>query len=326
MSQKVELNISFNSWETIALIKAISQSLKPFNSRLPNIVTDGFDEDTNTQDWIEQLIPKYERSVNAYWGDIFENEGFINYRPREQIVKIKISDYELIDAESVMKMLAPLPWTVAAFCRLSHQGGWKEYLGPSFGSFHFAHGWACAFKKEGHAQVVSDRWLEYGPWRFLRDEENDISFIQFHDLNADPATALEQAKPGHRAMSISGAGGYLVKPEPWSTFDNYLNAVYVPETYDLRVVIPAGKQITYREMSDYCVARNFLELDVLINTLSFIFIVAEEAQTYLHDLWLREIQCFGITPEGVEIRLDTNYNPVPNPPDWVRRLEESQAG
>jgi hypothetical protein len=93
----------------------------------------------------------------------------------------------------------------------------------------------------------------------------------------------------------------------------------------MRVVIPARKQITYSEMSDYCAARHFQAFENQpFDTLSFVFIVAEEAQPYLHDLWLREIECFGITPQGVEVRLDTDYHPVPNPPEWVRRLEESE--
>jgi hypothetical protein len=58
----------------------------------------------------------------------------------EKIVKIKISDYELINPESVMKMLAHLPWTVAAFSRLSLEGGSKEYPAANLDSFHFAHG------------------------------------------------------------------------------------------------------------------------------------------------------------------------------------------
>jgi hypothetical protein len=322
MSQKINLTISFSSLDPIALMKAIHHSLKPFNQRWPSIVTDGYDKYEDTANWIDEILPKYERGVGAYWGEMIESEGFIDYAPKEEIVKVEISDYELTDAESVMKMLAPLPWTAAAFRGLSRQGGWKEYAGPNLDNSHFPHGWACAFKGEGHNHLVSRRWLEYGPWRLLRDEENDISFIQFHDLNADPATALEQAKPGHEAMSIYGVGGYIRKTH---RFTNDLRGLYVPSDRNMRVVIPARKQITYSEMSDYCAARHFQAFENQpFDTLSFVFIVAEEAQPYLHDLWLREIECFGITPQGVEVRLDTDYHPVPNPPEWVRRLEESE--
>jgi len=322
MNQKFPLKISFSSPDPIILIEAINHSLKPFNQKLPSIVSDGFDNhEENLEDWIDRLIPKYELGVMAYWGSRLNHEGFLNYHAKEQRVKIKISDYELVDAESVMKMLAPLPWSVAAFCEIHRTDGWEEYCGPGFADFHFQHGWACAFKGLGHAHLVSHRWLDFGPWRLIRDEANDISFVQFHDLNVDPATALEQAKPGHRAMSIYGVGGYIGKTHP---FSNDLRGIYVPETQNLRVVIPAGKEITYSEMADYCAARHFQAFEGKpFDTLSFVFIDGAEALPYLHDLWLRDIECFGITPKGVEIRFDENYNPTPDKPEWVRRLEES---
>ena len=319
MNQKIELAISFNSSNQIALIKAINSKLRPFNQRLPDLVTDGFDKYINTHNWIDELIPKYERSVSAYWGDIFDYEGFISYHIGEQMVKIQINDFELNDAESVIKMLAPLPWTIANFWRIHRDGGWKKYRGLSFGDFHFSHGWACAFKGEGHNHLVSRRWLEYHPWYLIRDEENDISFVQFHDLNADPATALEQAKPGHRAMSMYGVGGYIGKTHP---FSNNLRGVYLPDERNLRVVIPAGKEITYSQMSDYCAARHFQAFEEgEIDLLSFVFIVAEEAQLYIHNLWLREIEVSGFTPKGEEIRLDEGYHPVYEHPSWVKKLQ-----
>jgi hypothetical protein len=321
MSKIIDLAISFSSLEPMALMKDISNSIKPFNQRLPNLVTDGFNEYTDTQDWIDQLLPTYKFSANAYWGSIFKHEGFISYDLGETIVKIQISDYELIDAESVMKMLAPLPWTVAAFGQLHRQGGWKEYVTSNLESFHFPHGWACAFKGEGHNHLVSRRWLEFGPWRLIRDEVHDISFVQFHDLNAAPATALEQARPGHLEMG-GYSGGYFGKTYP---FSNELRALYVPDDRNMRVVIPAGFELTHSFVSDYCAARYFQAFENQpFDTLSFVFIVADEAQQYLHELWLREIEVSGFTPKGVEVRLDTDYHPTPNPPDWVRRLEESQ--
>ncbi len=323
MSQKIELLISFSSPNSIALIKAINNSIGSFNQRLPDVITDGYDDYTDTEDWINKLIPKYKRSLNVYWGSIFKYEAFINYYIKEQMVKIGIKNYELTNAQSVIKMLAPLPWTVASiFDFHGDDDDWDEYIAPGFGDFHFQHGWACAFKGEGHKHLVSRRWLQYHPWHLIRDESHDISFVQFHDLEADPATALEQAKPGHRAMSIYGVGGYIGKTHP---FSNDLKGLYVPEHRDLRVVIPAGKEITYSEMADYCAARYFQAFEGKpFKILSFVFIVAAEAQPYLHDLWLRNIQCFGFTEEGKEIRLDENYQPVYEPPEWVKKLRVKQ--
>ena len=258
------------------------------------------------------------------WGNKWEgeyNKGFIIYKPSTQLVTIKINDFDFIDVKSIIEMFAPLYWTVSNFHSIYRKGGWEEYCGSGFADGHGGHGWACAFKAKGHAHLVSHRWLDFGPWRLIRDETNDISFVQFHDLDADPATALEQAKPGHRAMSIYGVGGYIGKNHP---FSNDLRGIYVPETQNLRVVIPAGKEITYSEMADYCAARHFQAFEGNpVKTLSFVFIDGAEALPYLHDLWLRDIECFGITPKAVEIRFDENYNPTPEKPEWVKKLEES---
>lgn len=327
MSQKVDLKISFNSSDPMTLMKEICHSLKPFNQKLPSRVTDGFEKYTDTQNWIDELIPKFQYDVMVDWGiqRLGEyNEGFITYNPSEKVVAIKISDFELIDAENVMEIFTPFPWTVANFYSIFdsyEKSAWDDYIAPGFINGHGGHGWACAFKELGHAHLVSHRWLDFGPWRLIRDEANDISFVQFHDLNADPATALEQAKPGHQAMSMYGVGGYIGITHP---FSNDLRGIYVPETQNLRVVIPAGKEITYSEMADYCAARQFQAFDgKIVGPMSFVFIDGAEAEPYLHDLWLRDIECFGITPKGVEVRLDEDYNPTPSKPEWVRRLEES---
>lgn len=84
----------------------------------------------------------------------------------------------------------------------------RQCLGPRFGDGHYGHGWGCAFKGDGHRNLVSRRWLEHGPWQLVRGA-NDVSLVLFHDLNADPATALEQAKPSHQRMGISPEGGYI---------------------------------------------------------------------------------------------------------------------
>ena len=211
---KIELKVSFDSENPFLLIKSICSNLKPFNQELPDIVTDGFDEYKDTQNWIDELLPKYEFSATAYWGNIFEHRGFIDYDLKKRIVKIKISDFELNNVQKVIKMLA---------------------------------------------------------------------------------------------------------------FSNDLRGVYLRGDRNLRVVIPAGKEITYSQMSDYCAAKHFQAFkEGDIDVLSFVFIVAAEAEPYLYDLWLRNIECFGFTPKGEEIRLDDeDYQPVYEPPEWVRRLESA---
>ena len=325
MNLKIDLEISFSSLNSKKLLYAIN-NLRHFADQPPTLITaitpDGFTEFEGSFDWIDKWITKSEYGFSAYWGSIFKHEKFINYDNKEQTIKLKISNFELVNAQSVMEILIFLPLTIASFRRIYREGGWKKYRAPNFGSFHFPHGWACAFKGEGHNHLVSRRWLEYHPWHLIRDEENDISFVQFHDLDAEPAEALEQAKEGHRAMSMYGVGGYIGKTHP---FSNDLRGVYLPDERNLRVVIPARKEITYSEMSDYCAARHFQAFsEGEIDLLSFVFIEGKEAQPYIKDLWLREIEVSGFTPKGKEIRLDEDYQPDYQPPQWVKKLQQQQ--
>ena len=326
MNRKIDLAISFNSQNSLILIESLNK-LKYFNYEPPTLITtitsEGFTEFEGDSDWIDKWVLKAKTNkVKAYWGDIFDHKGFIIYNPKKQVTTIKINDFEINSFKSVLDIFTPLPWTVANFYDIfngDENNAWNEYIPPGFIHGHGGHGWACAFKGEGHNHLVSRRWLEYHPWYLIRDEEHDISFVQFHDLDADPAEALEQAIPGHRAMSMYGIGGYIGKTHP---FSNDLRGIYLPDERNLRVVIPAGKEITYSEMSDYCAARYFQAFrEGDIDLLSFVFIVAEEAQPYIHDLWLRDIEVFGFAPKGEEIRLDENYHPDYEPPSWVKRLQ-----
>ena len=78
-------------------------------------------------------------------------------------------------------------------------------------------------------------------------------------------------------------------------------------------------------MLELCAARflQSLEAEKPIDSVAYVFLRGEQGEDYLHELWLREIECWAIL-KGVQVRLDTDYHPVPNPPDWVRRLEESE--
>ena len=68
MNHKVDLRISFDSKDPVLLMKTICRVIKPFNSKLPSIVTDGYDEYADTQDWVDKLLPKYKFSATAFWG------------------------------------------------------------------------------------------------------------------------------------------------------------------------------------------------------------------------------------------------------------------
>lgn len=49
-----------------------------------------------------------------------------------------------------------------------------------------------------------------------------------------------------------------------------------------------------------------------------------DAEAHLHELWLRELECWYMDERGKH-RLDADYNPTPNPPAWVRALDASTS-
>lgn len=329
--KKIDLAVSLDSPKPIELLQALSK-IKPFNQKPPSRITattykDGFKKFEGTSDWIDRWIPKCEFGVSAYWGYGFDDEyeeGFINFKPEDEqisdIVKFQIYNYEL-DPKLVLEILAPLPWTLAEFAYVYSE--WEDYYGRTFGGSHFDHGWACAFKGEGHNRLVSRRWLEHGPWRLLRDEENDVSLIQFHDLEADSATALEQAKIGHEMIGPSKTGGFISINYDW---ENDVKGLYTLEERKLEIVV-IDREVTHKEMRDYYAGRYYQVLgeDKPLERIAYVFLIEEEGRPYLHDLWLRELECWVINSLGVKRRIDNDYHPVPNKPDWVRRLEESEA-
>ena len=200
---------------------------------------------------------------------------------------------------------------------------WGDYTAPSFADRHFRHGWACAFKGKGHDRLVSRRWLEWGPWRLIRDEENDLSFVQFHDLDLTPELALEQARPGHQRMGIHDHGGFLQRNY---VYEHNLKGIYQPSTQVLEIVIN-DRELTQCEMLDACAARHYQALGETrpLKNVAFVFFNEEEARAHLHELWLRELECWTFI-DGFKTRLDDSYDPgQPVKPDWVLELEAREA-
>ena len=329
MSQKIDLDFSLSSPEPMELIKAICRELEPFNKGLPTLVTDGIDKYTDTKDWVDEILPLYEYGMGASWGyDPIRGheEASIGYYTYDRTVRICIYNYELTDAQSVMEMLAPLPWTIASFFRIYNDETWEKHYSISLNDPSNPIGWACAFKGEGHERLLSRRWLEYNPWYLIRDEKNDVSFIQFHDLT-DPGLALEQAKKGHQAMNKGFIDKtYSLNNPPYKIqFNRELRGVYFDETQELHVVIPAGVAATIDQMNDYCTAKYYQVFKQgTVKKLAFVFIEGKEAEPYIRDLWLRDIECLGIDPSGERYKADENYYPVYYLPKWVKRLQQRE--
>ena len=245
------------------------------------------------------------------WGDAPE---FMVSNSFGEIVKIHSKSFPR-DASPLVDFLADLPFSVASFSSI-HEEWWGHYDATGFGGLHYPHGVACAFKGEGHDQLVSRRWLEFGPWRTLTGP-NDTTLVQFHDLDADSATARAQAEPGHNRMGVSDEGGFIAADHECIAG---LGGRYYPA--DHRQKIMAGlREVSEREMLDACAARRDQHwgADRPSEHVGFIFMEEKLARRHLHELWLRELECWGVV-NGQDQRLDTEYHATPDPPAWVRAL------
>lgn len=268
------------------------------------------------------LLPTAHNDAFVFWKGW---EKQIGYRPHSEVVTLCLPDC-FSGLDEGLRLVEPMPFTLAAFgspfCDAWHEA--KRQLW-GFGRSTIDHGWGCAFRGAGHDRLVSRRWLDFGPWRVIR-RANDTTFIQFHDLAlTDPAEAYAQAAPGHERMGISPSGGYIA----WHLSGllegaSKVNSLYYPETKLRKIIIAPGNEVTQGQMICQCAERLHHRLTQpaldRIDNVAYIFADKGDAEAHLHELWLRELQCWYLDERG-EHRLDADYHPVPNPPAWVRALD-----
>jgi hypothetical protein len=208
--------------------------------------------------------------------------------------------------DAVTELLATLPFEIASFATIhpSWRAGDGAYLAPSFGDGHLPHGWACAFRGRGHDRLVSRRWLPAGPWRL--HEQGDMSFVQFHDLDLDAASALAQARPGHARMGITPEGGFIYTDY---VYEHDLAGHYRPAQRMLKILV-SRRDVSRTEMLDACAARfeQALGPERPIDDVAFVFIEEARARRHLRELWLRGLRCHAMI-KGVETRLDGPEEP-----------------
>ena len=224
------------------------------------------------------------------------------------------------DEGEMLSLLAGLPITevtIRGVHKRWYEGPDRLQPGPvpvMFGGAHYALGSFCAFKGDGHANLVSRRWLEHGPWRLVRGR-GDVSLVQFHDLAADPAEALAQAAPGHRRMADPEVGGYIAKKFPYET---RLEGLHSTRDRKLWITV-AEREVAPLEMLTACAARRDQKLGAgPFDSVAFSYIDEPVARRQVHELWLRELECWTYV-KGVETRIDQDHRPpAPEPPAWAR--------
>ena len=254
-------------------------------------------------------LQSYKREVFLRW----DNLGYLT-TINDSIVLFGLNEYE-VNPVDVLKILETFSFEIASFSSLHHQ--WlnpvEPYAAPSFSNFHLPHGWACAFKGNGFKRLVSLQWLDYGPWKQHIGNSNTQLF-QFHEMNVDARTALQQATTGHKLMGISDEGGFIQSDYVYK----YNNPGLYESENELLKVIVHGLMITKRQMLDACALKLYQGLgkDKPLKNVRYIFMTEEEATHHLHDLWLRNLQCYAII-KGKEIRLDDQYHPETKKPEWT---------
>lgn len=74
-------------------------------------------------------------------------------------------------------------------------------------------------------------------------------------------------------------------------------------------------------MLDLCAHRAQMRGDAKqpIDRVRVLFMEERDARRYLHELWLREIECWYVDAQGCEVRADDGYQPERILPEWVER-------
>jgi hypothetical protein len=178
-----------------------------------------------------------------------------------EVVKVSVGTLVKLVREAVaiaipdvLDRLAVVPFEVASFGPIHRE--WADgslgqrYLPPGFSDGHVGLGWAAVFKGAGHDRLVSRRWLDGGPWQVWTGP-SDVTLVQFHDLDADAATALAQARPGHEQLGIGPKSGFLQRP---FNYRYELRGLYDAATRTFKVVV-LGRALEDRELLEWAAAR-----------------------------------------------------------------------
>lgn len=298
--------------------------LRPLLDRAGQIVPGAPDEltvdhrrETPTEDWISRWAPEVKRELR---GGFQRPRRWVGLWPGD-VVKLGIAEFPR-RLDDLLAIAVSFPFELAVVNEIYPEWGEEplDYAGPGFGFLHFPHGPMCAFRGAGHGSLVSRRWLDFGPWRTIR-RPGDVTVVQFHDLDADARTALAQAAPGHERMGATPSGGFLQRDRPIQP----LGGLYTAPERRLRVLVH-GRPVPQREMLDACSVRRWQALgpDRPIDHVAYVFAVESEARAHLHELWLRDLECWTFV-NGRETRIDLDHHPTPVKPEWVVRLEEAES-
>jgi hypothetical protein len=297
-----------------------------FTSCSPDYFCVDNQEQPFTEEWLEDDAKTCQQGVWLVWGD--DNRKRFEYQQGGGLI-LQLPDFAPTP-EHVLECLQVYPWLTAVFVTHYPSENRCPLLHDDFYNLPRTLRWGMAFKGKGHQNLPSRRYLDHGPWRTLRNEAQDITLIQFHDMNADIPTALEQAKPGHEFIGFMGEHmrTVMITRNEWDYGEDEIDtllAYYSPSEKILRYTV-SNAPLSRRELLEACKARVWQPLgkDQPIERIAYMFANKEDAWTNLHELWLREIECWAMI-DRKQVRLDEDYiPPPPQKPEWVQQLEAQE--
>jgi hypothetical protein len=302
----------------------------PFSSRIPFRVSVDHAEIRFDEHWVRDALWRDGNlSITATWLGLHGERytGPILNLERWGLVSWRIQEEEVSSLDSVFAFVTGLPITILVFGPLFEDrdsnpppGQWDGDRRPSIGlsEGHRKQGFGVLFRGNGHERLVSQRWLDHGPW-LVRRMEHDTTWIQFHDATADAETAWAQAARAHERMGIWDAGGYL---QHEYVFETSIRGLYKAADRTL-TLSRSGVTMSQVELLDLCAYRVEMRDDATqpIDRIRVLFWEEHDARRHLHELWLRELECWYIDAQGREVRLDDGYQPERILPEWVERME-----
>jgi hypothetical protein len=300
----------------------------PFASRLPMGVAVNYEDISFDENWMRDVMGRGDGlHITAEWpGPAGERyTGPQLDIERWGLVSWSIRDDEAPPLDSVFALVTGLPFEILVIGPLFEDrdsipppGQWDGDRKPSVGlsEGHRKQGLGVLFRGKGHDRLVSRRWVENGPW-LVRRLEHDTTWIQFHDADADAETAWAQAARAHERMGISDVGGYLQHDH---VFETTIRGLYKPADRTLTIV-RSGEPLTQVELLDLCAHRAQRRVDATapVDRMRVLFLEERDARRYLHELWLRELECWYVDAQGREVRADDSYQPERIVPEWVER-------
>jgi hypothetical protein len=305
------------------LNELISVTNLPFSSCPPNYLFQNHTREEADKNWLNRLLnlAKPRHPVSVIWGneDVDDRIKFDS----NLVLSVTLENFDSIKSD-LLDVFKKIKFEVITVGGVYIEWDAIDSETYGFGDGHGVLGMGCAFRGNGHTRVVSRRALEYGPWLVKRDEDLDVTYIQFHDLDADAQTALEQALPGHALMADPYEGIFI--QTGYQILDESFRPLYEADTKTIKIIVH-GREVTKAEMLDACATRRWQLLgeDKPVERAAFIFITEDEARDNLHELWLRELECWAII-KGVETRLDLDYTPPPPvKPQWVLDVEARES-